>query len=80
MMKDESINKEEINFLKEEVKHLKIILSILDECSEAISVQNEVRPYKVLYMNAKNAALTTSIISGSVTFYVWVGSLYAKAF
>jgi hypothetical protein len=78
-MKDEVIDKEELNRLKEELKHLKMILNVLDECKESIGVQNEIRPFKVLYMNVKNAALTTSLISGSVSFYIWVISLYTKA-
>jgi hypothetical protein len=72
---DEAAARESITV---EIDKLEELVETLDTCLAAVEINNDLHPFVVLGIPAQSG-LTTSIISGAISFYGVIYTLYQQA-
>jgi hypothetical protein len=74
------INNDENKLLIKKIRKIKSCITSLKVCLNAISTQNEVKPFLIFGLNPKNAALTITIATFGGYIYYAIFMLYVQAF
>lgn len=66
------------NYYKNLIKEKKNNIKALETCASTIDVQNQLKPFKVLFLNTSDPALVTSIVTAVGSFVYGVYTLFNK--